>query len=509
MIGPVARPLGAAIAAIAALAAVARPASAQGEFERMMWLVPETANAIVLVRSADLFDTPIALKDGWKTDQDAAAGPMSHLNPEAEYTVFASKVDWVGGREADWELALVSLSAPVTPEQIADAEAGTVDSADAIPVVWSPRELFYVPFGPKLIGIYSPVDRPGVLRWATAAQKRTDVVVSDYLRQAQREFQADECQFLMAFDLAYLSSPQQIKPHVAQATSVDIKVDDLDAIAETLASVRGATIRIKADAELYGWMRIDFDRSTAPLERIAKPLLNEILQGLGADIANFRDWSILVEDKAITFRGPVTTRMARRIASIIALPTNAADGSPAVPAPSADSPTTEGIAVTVPATKRYLDDVQTLLDDLEDKDDTQRQIALWCDRYADKIDHLPILGVDPEVVDFGAKISITLRNLAASAKGVKLNIAARGTTEAAQGGTGFGVGAVGYGAYGGYYGYGYGMSIEGGTSKVAMNRITRQENIKAISQQSQVWAVMKTEEANLRRTLTQRYGVEF
>ena len=39
--------------------------------------------------------------------------------------------------------------------------------------------------------------------------------------------------------------------------------------------------------------------------------------------------------------------------------------------------------------------------------------------------------------------------------------------------------------------------------------ITRQENIKAISQQSQVWAVMKTEQANLRRTLTQRYGVEF
>jgi hypothetical protein len=44
---------------------------------------------------------------------------------------------------------------------------------------------------------------------------------------------------------------------------------------------------------------------------------------------------------------------------------------------------------------------------------------------------------------------------------------------------------------------------------VAIGRITRQENIKAISTQSQVWAVMKTEEAKLRRTLTQRYGVEF
>jgi hypothetical protein len=498
---------GIAVAAIALPGLLPEPTLAQGEFERMMWLVPDSANALVLVRSADMLDTPIALKDGWQ-EETSSAGAMSQLNPKAEYTVFASKIDWVGGRQREWEVALVSLDAPVTPEQIAEAEAGTVDSADAIPVVWSPRSLFYVPFGPKLIGIYSPVDRPGVLRWATAAKNRTDAVVSDYLREAQREFQADDSQFLMALDLAYLSSPQQLKPHVAQATSVDIKVDDLDAIAETLASVRGATIKIQADTDLYAWIRIDFARSTAPLERIAKPLFNEVLLNLGAEVRNFRDYSMLVEENSITFRGPVTTGMVRRLASLVSLPTDAADGTGTVPQPSADSPTSQGVSVTVEATRRYLNDVMALLDDLDDKDDTQRQIALWCDRYADKIDHLPILGVDPEVVDFGVAAAITLRNLAATAKGVQLNIGARGTTEAAQGGTGFGVGYA-YGGYGGYYGGGYGMSIDGGTSKVAIGRITRQENIKAISTQSQVWAVMKTEEAKLRRTLTQRYGVEF
>lgn len=135
---------------------------------------------------------------------------------------------------------------------------------------------------------------------------------------AQKEFQGDEAQFLMAFDLAYLSSPKQLKPHVARAASVNIKVDDIDAISETLASVTGATLKIKADTEFYGWLRIDFARSTAPLERIAKPLLNEVLLNLGAEIENFRDWSILVEDKTITFRGPVSSSMVRRIASLIA-----------------------------------------------------------------------------------------------------------------------------------------------------------------------------------------------
>ena len=85
---------------------------------------------------------------------------------------------------------------------------------------------------------------------------------------------------------------------------------------------------------------------------------------------------------------------------------------------------------------------------------------------------------------------------------MQLNITARGTTEGATSA------GVGYGGYGGYYGYGYGMSIEG-TSQIAMSRITRQENVRAASFQAEVWTVMENEMANLRRTLTQRYGVEF
>lgn len=173
--------LSAVIAAITALILPSSSTFAQGEFERLMWLVPETTNALALVRSKALFETPIALKDGWDEEKKAASGPLSNLNPEADFTILASKVDWADGMKPDWEMALVALSSPVTADAIAESEAGTVDSADSLPLVWSPRELFYVPFGPQTIGIYSPVDRQGVLRWATSAKSRSDAVVSDYL----------------------------------------------------------------------------------------------------------------------------------------------------------------------------------------------------------------------------------------------------------------------------------------------------------------------------------------
>ena len=488
-------------AALPLIAAV-RLAGAQAEFEQLIWLVPDSANALVMARAESLFQTPIALREGWGDGGQSASNPLSSINPKAQFVVFAAKLDLASGLTPDWELALVALKGPVEPSAIADAEGGALDTSAEPPIVWSPRGFFYAAFGPQMIGIYTPVDRQGVMRWATSAQGRTESVVSPYLGEVSRSFQADESPFVMAIDLSYLSSPDQLRPHVARATSVDLKVDDIDAIAKSLASVRGATLRIEADAELYGRLTIDFEASTAPLKRIAKPLLNEVLNGLGAELDEVKDWSILVEDRQISYRGPVSTDMARRIGSLVSLPTGSADGTPASPGGEPASVQPEGGAgtVTVEATKHYFDSVETLLDDLNDKASDQRRVALWCDRYADKIDHFSVLGVDPEVVDFGSKVIITLRNLANIAKGKTLNVNARMTTDAAtEAGGGYG---------GGYYGYGYGMSV-GGTSELAMSRIGRQEEVKALAAETPIWTEMTTQMGVLRRTLSQRYQIDF
>lgn len=498
----------AALLAFSALLTEARPARAQAEFVEMLWKVPDGANAIALVRAEEFLNAPIALREGWPEMAESALGPPAAVSPEARLALFASRIDFVNGFDPLWQLGLVALKGPVQPQAIANADGGSVDDANDPPLIWSPRNLFYVPFKPDLVGIVGPADRQAAARWASNASKRTEPVVSEYLQAIARSMQGGEAQYKMGIDLAGLSSAKQLRPHVARAAAVDLKIDDIDAIAESLASIQGLTIEITADADIRGRMRIDFGKSTAPLKRIAKPLLLEVMENLGADVTSIRrDWSILVEDRAITYRGPLTTPGVRRIASLVELPSAGADArgpsyarddaAPAAGAPTAGAPSPG--TVNARATKSYFVALQNLLDDLTDKAVDQRRVSLWCERYADKIDRMPILGVDPELLDLGRKVSITLRNLSSIAQGAKRNVDVRQTTDAAA--------SAGYG-YVGYYGFGYGASI-GGTSELAMERIVKQEGARASAAQSAIWSEMETGMADMRRTLTERYGVEF
>jgi hypothetical protein len=66
------------------------------------------------------------------------------------------------------------------------------------------------------------------------------------------------------------------------------------------------------------------------------------------------------------------------------------------------------------ASYTYYRSLSTLLDELGGSKDTKTvsKRAYWYQLYAQKIDGLPLLNVDPEVLDFGAKVGQTLRLMA-------------------------------------------------------------------------------------------------
>ncbi len=494
---------------LAMMLASPRHAHGQMEVTKLSWLIPSEANAVTLVRAEEMLDTPIALREFIQDEESRADSPLSNINPDAKYVIFAAQIDLIETQLPNWEMALVELNDTVTPDAIADAEGGALDTSSGSPIVFSPRGLFYVPFGEQTVGIYTPTDRQAVLRWANSAKRRSDLVVSEYLSSGIRAFQGGEEQFVMLLDMSYLFSPSLLKPHVARATAIDIKVDDIDAIAQTLASVQGMTFKVKADTRLYGWLRFDFAESARPLERVAKNLLIEILGSIGAESDNFKSWGIAVEENSVTLRGPMTSDMMRKIVSVVELPTNSADGTGIA---SDDEPTSPG-EISVRKTKHYYTSIETILDDLKDKSKDQRTTRLWSARFADKIDHMPILGVDPEMLQFGQDLSITLRNISNRALAAKLNVSQRRTTEAQVVGGGIGFGRFGYGGGwgGGFYGYGYGVGTGGvqGTSEFAMQNITRQEVTSAVRDQAAVWTEIENQLGKLRRELTMKYGVEF
>jgi len=485
---------------LSCLLVTARPAFGQGEFVEMLWKVPKSANAIALIKAEELFDTPIGLREGWAEAASAAGGPPAAVTPDARYALFATRMDLVNGFTPLWRLGLAALKGPADPEAIANADGGAVDDASDPVLIWSPRDLFYVPFKPDLIGIIAPANRQSAIRWVRESSRQSEPVVSEFLQDVARTIQGSEAQYILGIDMEGLSSTNQLKPHVARLACVDLKLDDVEAIAESLASIRGLTMELTADAEIHGRLRIEFTKSTAPLKRIAKPLILEVLGRLGAEVTAIkRDWSILVEDKAISYRGSLSPQGARRVASLVELPTSgvgAAVTMAAAPDEAAEDAPSPG-SVNVRATRAHFQAIQNLLDDLTEKAVDQRRVSLWCQRYADKIDRMPLLGVDPELLDFGQQVSMTLRNLANVSTGASLNVNMRRTTEAANTYT-----------YGGYYGYGYTADL-GDTSRAAMSRITRQEATKAAADEISIWTKLENQTAAMRRKLTERYGVEF
>jgi hypothetical protein len=125
------------------------------------------------------------------------------------------------------------------------------------------------------------------------------------------------------------------------------------------------------------------------------------------------------------------------------------------------------------------------------------------ERYAKKIDRMPILNVDPELLDIGSKTANTLRDMALSKR---------------QGGVAYGTDTAGMGG-GGYanYGVGYGYGgrplgdLYSGARTSAADRASMKASAMADANYARVegFAAIDEAMAAIRQKMTQKYQVEF
>jgi len=81
------------------------------------------------------------------------------------------------------------------------------------------------------------------------------------------------------------------------------------------------------------------------------------------------------------------------------------------------------------ASQAYFQSVSTLLDDLRKEFDTNRDARrtlapTYMDRYGRRIDRLPILNVDPELLAYGASVSASLRGTAVTTRKAGVSVRA-------------------------------------------------------------------------------------
>ena len=495
-------------------------AGAQSPFAGMKYRIPTDANTMILINAEKMFNAPIADRERWSARAKAAYDSgLSALPPDASQVILAGKTD-IEYNKSVWELALVRLKGERNVASVAQRYGGSMDTIEGRTAAKLPNDHFVIQFSDTLFGTYTPANRQEAARWL----RKTDTVsssakLSPYLEQAFGYAAKVGTPIVMAMDVADTFPPEYVRERVKTFEILEQAGVDLEGLAKLITGVQGITLGITVGEKSIGAIRVDFKDAPTALAEVGKPMLIEILRRSGAMIDDIENWTPAVSGNTFLLQGDLSTDGTRRVMSVLELPASLAESMDLASSPGSDPEASKALL----ATQQYYNSVTTLVEDLRekpkrDKVKTFGQAAAWYDRYARKIDNLPILGVDEAVLNYGSNIAELFRQAEMAMKGVGMRSSNRRASNN-PGSGGYYYSGGGYRAGMGYHGAMYGSagySVSLGPGRASLQEkgrtdaiISRQERTKGAASVQQIWQVIDQETAGIRRAMTEKYQVEF
>jgi hypothetical protein len=454
--------------------------AAYGQFSDLLPRIPGSANALVLIDVDAFYRSPMALRKGWKEKfaTKSSEQPII-LPPEAKRFILASHLDPQNNLHSDWEVAVIDLSEPLSMSLLARAEGGYIDSIGKTQVVWTPSHAYLIELDKQLMGMVYPDDRQAVSHWVDWMKTGKNTPLSPYLEKATKRLRS-EGQIVLALDLANVLQPHRIDKALKETKILEGQKASPRAVAEAISSLQGVTLTIQFTSEAEAEFRIDFAENIRILKPFAKELVLAAMNRVGASVNEPDKWSVEVEENAIVLRGQLSEAGLTRLSGLLELPT-----SKFSTLKEESKQTQDPAQAQLEASKRYFKSLEKLVTSLRQE---MRTSNLWFEKTARKIDGLPILNVDDDLLGFGGWLSKNLRQMAEGLRGIgrQVNV------------------AQSYGPYvdvGSYGGYGYyrnstGVNLAQGSSQTGSIRTGGMQQI-------------DNGLADMRRKLTKKYQVEF
>jgi hypothetical protein len=269
-----------------------------------------------------------------------------------------------------------------------------------------------------------------------------------------------------------------------------------------------------------GAVKVDFDKDVSMTEEYAKPLLLAALSNHGVMINEFNDWKIQVAGKEMLLRGSLQQSGIQRVCSLMDTPADLRKIEATSPG---NLGATDGSLVGR-TTLQYFKMLEQYVGDIATtKKRTQLQtpgmVGKWYKRYAEKIDALPILNVDPEMIKFGTQLSATLRQAEGAMRGAGVQESSEITNMPGNQVYDYQYAAsarAGFGGYGGMYGeasyayrYAYNpwASLRADGQEVA--QIQMNARMKGYGAANETMESAEVAMTNMRKHMTEKYKMEF
>lgn len=503
-----------------ALTILAGADPARAEFKDLLRRIPGEANTLLVVDVEKVLKSPLAIGAGWpQAQQEAYAAKPMVVPPGTTRVVLAAQLE-PGTLRSLWEVSVMDLGQAPSIEAIARAEGGYLDRLAEKPAAWSPIDAYFVQLDPKVLGVVTPANRQFAARWVRQKQTLAGAFISTYLALAGTAVDQGAA-VVFAVDLEDWTSIARVQwrmrtdpPQCVADRKVDMK-----AISTVLTSAKGLVLRVKVGEEATAEGEIEFGTDPTPLGDLAKPLLLELLARAGATMPELESWDFRVQGQKIQVSGKLSPEGLRRLFSVVDPPApldlagapSAPEGAPKEPAPKQPvekQPAQESPKDTMAtASQKYYKAVTDILDKLQKqmgvgaKSASLADTSSWMKRDARRVNRLPILGVDPDLVAWGSTVSTRLTEAAHILSVGQLDTIARTTgIQSADAGLGD------YDFDGNYTGR---ASTETDIVRRQRQQAATEEKSKALSSAAEIIKDLAGSRQKLRMEMTNRYGVEF
>lgn len=461
---------------------------------------PKTANAVL---HGD-FVAIRKLASGTPLESDLPSG-VSGARIAAEINL--------GSLQPEWEIGYAVVPQMPAPDAIAQRAAGYVDNIGGRAAVWTPNQMYLIPLQNNILSIVRPADRKFVGQWLKKDRANT---VSDYLLRAAAS-PLDQLSTLIAFDLEDVVSADVLAQGLSQFKSVENR--DLAAIAKTLASVQGVTLSVRKDSLQNATISLQFRQGSRDFAAVAKSFFLEAMARRGTSLPELASWnqSNSPDLQTITFSGTLSAQALDDVLGIFTVHQHGGDMNASSPAAAATAPAANSAEASASMiaenTKDYFKKLVNIVHRVRDYSaNNTGERAQWNGNMANRIDMLPTLNIDPDMVNFGAEVAKALRTNMVSMQ--TINISQGAAAVASDAGTaGFSTATAGGTWAGGVSrtlsNYGYGYSAGGFVDPNSPTKYYQLGQAQGNSGFKQMMAQLEQALADMRRTMTDRYKIQF
>jgi hypothetical protein len=396
-----------------------RSQAQQDDVRILLRRVPESSDALLIVRLKALLDSPRGQQENWSAKyQLGFLHGAVRIPPSVRSLVIASEIHpGASTTSTTFGVALLNSRKRISMSALAVKEGGQLTTVADQPVVLTSRNSFIAELAPGFIGAMTPPDRKEFARWMRFAMTDREPTLSRYLSNAVSAGRGAPIQ--LAIDLKDLLDPKALRQWLAKKEKEGKKVN-VEPLMELIQGMSGIRFVARVQDRITAEVSLDFSKSVADRANTIRDLFIESLDEVGAAIDELRDAQVRTESdgRTVVLRTELSDTALAEIMSLIQMPTFQVDPEDNKPAPSPGK-------VDLAATTQYFNAVQQIIDDLRRKlrrSDDYSKTALWHETFAKRITELPRQGVDEEMLRYGSLVASQLWALANSLRGVPLKV---------------------------------------------------------------------------------------